>query len=358
MSNHRKPLVLSFALLCSSGLAAQSTWIVDPTGAGNFTSITQANAAASPGDTLVLVGTMPGGDLTKPLHVVAQGATVTSLLHLSTSGPVSIAGGTFLSVIALGTTASIDGISGSLSAQTGSNVVARSCTLQNGAWSQIGVWVAADATVILDDCALRGRDAYALFGSLPSSPGLFVNGHAELRRCTIAGGLPAGWVHGCAAIHLDHGTVELRDCTLTSGAPAPLVSGTGTVLTENTLTGGATPTPATIVVTPGSLPWTTGTSAAPGGTIHVAVDGPAGTLAAMSVSLGMRAPFASPFGDVWLDPLGMVPLVAGITDAAGALPTSIVLPSPLQRGLQLSCQSVVFLPNAIVATAPAVLQLL
>src|SRR5690606_2357026 len=42
------------ALLVAGALAAQSTWIVDQSGAGHFTTLAQAYAAASPGDIVVV----------------------------------------------------------------------------------------------------------------------------------------------------------------------------------------------------------------------------------------------------------------------------------------------------------------
>src|SRR5262245_11385119 len=89
----------------SSALAAQSTWIVDPSGAGNFTNLAAAQTAAAPGDTLILVGTVWAVSLTKTLHLVlTPGAHVSSSMTVSASGPLSISGGTFEDLVLLGTT--------------------------------------------------------------------------------------------------------------------------------------------------------------------------------------------------------------------------------------------------------------
>ena len=53
---HSLPHVL-VALLSTGVLAAQNTWVVDPAGGGNFTTLGAAEAAAAPGDTIRVRGT-------------------------------------------------------------------------------------------------------------------------------------------------------------------------------------------------------------------------------------------------------------------------------------------------------------
>jgi hypothetical protein len=256
---------------------------------------------------------------------------------------------------------SITGVSTALRVDAGSHVVARDCTLQPGAFLFSGARVAAGARANFDNCTFQGRGAYAAFGTVYSTPALQVLGHAQLRDCTLQGGLEfsAPWIYlpGHAAIELA-GSVDLRRCTLTSGgATAPLLFGSGTVQTELTNVVGTTPNPATITVVPATLPWMTGDDAVPGGTMQVAVDGPPATLATISASLDMRTPMASWVGDIWLD-AAYLPLSFGITDGSGSFGISLPMPAQVQRGLHVTFQGLV-IPNggSLVATAPAVLQI-
>lgn len=358
--------VLSLVLL-PMALTAQRTWIVDPAGGGDFLSLDAAHAAATSGDTLLLRGTMPAPPawLTKNLHYVAHNSYVSTAMLIDAPGPLSISGGTFAYLLLNGTTASLDGVSAGIRVQGGSTLAARGCTFPPGTYVTSGAWIEGGARAVFDGCSFRGRDAYAAFGVLLGTPGLLVDGHAELRNCTITGGADfvtgGNTFAGGSAIFLSRmipgsGSVALRDCTLAGGNTQPLVAGSGSVLAQNTVTQGAVPSPASVTIANALLPWTTGSGAAPGGVLQASVDGPAATLAAVYASLGMRSPVAAPGGDVWIDPAFVVVLAVGVTDAGGALQVSLPVPLQVQRGLQLTVQSALALGGGVVATAPAILQ--
>jgi hypothetical protein len=354
----------AFALvLLPCVLAAQSTWIVDPLGTGNFTTLDAAHAAAAPGDTLILRGQMPGMSnyLTKTLHLVGEnGALVYTPLLVSATGPLSVSGGTFDYLVFQGTTASLDGVTSTLKLESGATIAARACTFRNGSYLFKGAVLDPGTRAVFDGCSFKGRDAYAAFGVVLGDAALQVHGRAELRGCTVTGGLhfTSGTfaVPGGPAIDLA-GSVDLRSCVLSSGLGQPLIGGSGIVQAENTVTLGATPSPGSVTIVPALLPWTTGASAVPGGVLQAGIDGPAATLAVLFAGLGMRPPTPLTIGDVWTDPAATVVLVIGVTDPAGALATTVPVPLSIQRGLQLTFQGLV-VPGPIVATAPAILQVL
>ena len=177
-------------VLLSATLAAQNTWIVDPSGTGDFRSLDAAFTAAASGDTLILRGTMPAPSvwLTKNLNFIASGGAVYTALLINAPGPLSFSGGRFEYLLFAGTTASVDGVNGSLRLQSGSTVAARGCTFQLGTYLNSGAAIDTGARAVFDGCSFRGRDAYAAFGVLLGTPGLQVDGRAELRNCTITGG--------------------------------------------------------------------------------------------------------------------------------------------------------------------------
>ena len=362
LTHMNKPL-LPALILCflPAAAIAQSTWVVNPSGGGDFTTIYDAQLAASPGDTLILQGTFPGLMLTKRLHLIADGSFLNDDLIISAPGSLSIHGGSFYGMLINGSVVSLSGVTTTLRVDAGSHVVARDCTFRPASLLFSGARVAAGARANFDSCTFQGRDAYAVFGVLSSTPALQIMGHAQLRDCSLQGGLEfsSPWIAlaGHAAIELT-GSVDLRRCTLTSGgATAPLLWGSGTVRTELTNVVGTTPNPATITVVPATLPWMTGADAVPGGTMQVAVDGPPATLATISASLDMRTPMASWVGDIWLD-AAYLPLSFGITDGSGSFAISLPMPAQVQRGLHVTFQGLV-IPNggSLVATAPAVLQI-
>lgn len=352
--------VLSFALF-PLALAAQRTWVVDPSGAGNFTDLGFAQAAAAPGDTLVLRGLLAGIQLTKALNLVAQsGAFLYTPLTVSTPGPLSVSGGRFELLQFQGTTASLDGVSGAVRLMNGATISARACTLAFTGSLFGGAEVGPGSRAVFDGCSFQGRDAVGMFGSAAGTAALQVGGHAELRGCTMTGGqhFTVGpiFLFGGAAIDLA-GSVDLKNCVLSSGLGRPFIDGAGTVRAENTVTVGAMSSPSSVTITAAQLPWTTGTSAAPGGILHAQIDGPAATLAVLFAGLGMRPPTPLAVGDVWTDPSATLVIAIGVTDPAGALTTTVGLPLQVQSGLQITFQGLVAL-GAIVATAPAILQVL
>lgn len=350
-------LCATLALSCPV-LIAQNVWIVDPTGAGNFTSISAAQVAATPGDTLVIRGTVPGVPLTKSLHVIVESGSIYNTLLVQAPDPLSLRGAIY-SVWVDGGVVSLEHVNTNLRVQHGGVVAARNCAFTHGPVALTAVSLEHGSRGVFDSCSFRGRDAYAVFGVLYGSAGLHVDGRAELRDCTLIGGAEFAastmLVPGGSAIQFS-GSVDLRDCQLSGAVSLPYVNGTGTVRAQNTVTQGAVVLPPTITVVNTDLPWTTGTSAPPGGVLQSRVDGAPGTLALQFASLGMHRPFTDPFGEYWTSPAGTVVLQIGVTDATGSLAYAVNLPSFAPRGLQLTVQSMLA-PNAggLLTSAPAVL---
>lgn len=353
-------LCACIAASCSF-LLAQNVWIVDPAGAGNFTSITAAQNAAVAGDTLVVRGSVPAVALTKSLNVIVESGAVYNTLLVTAPGPLSLHGA-FTDVWVSGGVVSLSNATTNLRVENGGVVSARNCAFWPGQASVSGASIVSGSRGVFDNCTFRGRDAYAVFGVLYGTPALHVDGSAELRDCSLIGGAEfrasSTLIPGAAAIAFT-GSVDLKNCQLSGASSMPFLSGTGTVRAENTATQGAVALPPSVNVVSAALPWTTGTSALPGGVMQCRLDGAPATLALLFASLGMHRPFTDPFGEYWTEPAGTVVLLIGVTDASGSLTFHANMPTFAPRGLQLTFQSMLApSTGGLLTSAPAILQIL
>lgn len=348
------------ATILATGLAAQNTWIVNASGTGHFTSMAAAQNAASPGDTLVLQGSMPAANtLSKTLNIVCDpGASVYGPLHIFAPGALSIHGGQF-EFLHIGSTVSLDSVSTCARITSGNTLAARNCAFYRSGFTFYGAEIQPGGRALFDGCTFTGTGAAGLFGTIASTPAISIGGHAELRGCSVTGGSGFTFMTlnlpGSPAITLA-GSADLRDCQLTHGSNpnGALLTGSGVVRVENTSTLGA---PASITVINTQLPWTRGNSAPQGGVMTATLDGTAFTLAGMYASVGMRSPVPAPFGDVWVDISAVVGLTIGVTDSAGMLSTTIAVPAATPRGLQVTVQSTQVPTNGpFQVTPPALLQ--
>jgi len=356
---------IAFALLATS-LTAQSTWTVDPSGNGDFLSLSAAQTGATIGDTLIVVGAVPGITLTKRLNIVAHGASITTALGIYATGGLSVSGGDFAGITVANATASLDDVTSARLRVTGNGTVsARDCTFYTThaiAVFQPAVAISANGRAVFDGCTFQGADPwiYGVFYPVEGTAGLDCEGHAELRNCNVLSGQTAphpilGAVAGGPSIELS-GTgahVDLKSCVLTAGG-YPQLNGSGSARVENYAISAA----AGVSVVNTNLPWMTGTSDYPGGTLAINVDSTPSTLATISASIGMQPPIATPIGRVWLSHT-FLPVTAGFTDANGELATTIAVPTMVTRGLTVTFQGVVFpTTGGITATAPAILHVL
>lgn len=361
-----------------AALNAQTTWIVDPNGGGNFTDLGAAIAAASHDDTLLIRGGVyPPQIVNKQLHFVGDGPGPTRIdrLHLQPLGPAGIA--SFRDLVVIELRCDHDSIVENVQAAH--------------------VLVSQSATVSLRGC---GLGAGTPFSAIQTSPALMImDANVALNSCTVNGNRSAPWGSHCltgGCVTMNDGRLAITDSTLT-GSPGGPASGcasalpgyalsvwSGTVrLTRSTVTGGSgsgtqsaavfLDTPATLYrdasvvvspsATPGTLepyPGTTANSAPPGAAITATVHGEPSGPAALIAGLGLRAPQPTPLGEAWIDPASYVVLRIGFGDAMGDLAATITLPAAAPMNLPITFQGLTLPATStdLVLGAPVVVQVL
>ncbi|HEX6812857.1 MAG TPA: hypothetical protein VF384_14620 [Planctomycetota bacterium] len=338
-----------FCLLAVSPLVSQTVRVVDPSGGGQYLTVTAAIAASLPGDTiLVRGGVWAGVSIDIPLRIASAGPRPSFLqidfrfYNARPTLPVVITGVDFMFGTIVGA----------------GSVVLEDCTARH-----LGVYDTESLLVV--DATATG------FGIPFPGPSLDLHDtHAAVVSSTIV-----GWT-GQPAIGVDNGSLQAADCTLTGGPgygstpPGPAVRGRGTriALTRSTLAGGGTnPQVAvdvddrsTVAVDPsvvftGSMPQMLekralahleGAGVAAGQRASVQLSGPPRTFAFLALADRATAPAECPFGTLWLDPAGFFATVmTGTTDDTGRTTLAYTMP-PLVCGTPLYFQGLVLPASA------------
>jgi hypothetical protein len=358
------------AVVLSCALAAQSTWIVDASGSGNFLDLPPAIAAAQPGD-LVLVRPGSYSPATIGIGIRVVGAPGAGIVSRLPALPYLV----------------VDGI------PAGQTCVVRGFEF----WNVVLQVRNCRGQVHLEDLAQRSRievqgsSAVSLLrvdaaGGVPLS---VVDSSAVLVLCDLRAGSGLGFPHH--AVVVERSTVLLSQTSLHggfdftgigAGSGVELVSG-GLVVAGDASTviaaGGTRsipmPTPAilarsgTILIDPQvQLAPSFGGMAIAGAaavitaqvpavvaevtaqTLSVHTRATAGDLALVLVGLAPQPVSSTPFGDLWLD-AGSVPLQFQQVPPSGALTTSLPLP-PLPQGLLATFQAVIARGNQVLLSTP------
>jgi hypothetical protein len=361
--------VCAFVLAVCHAVVAQQTLVVDPTGAGQFLTVTAALAAAGPGDTLFVRGGFypVHHHVALPLRIVGDptlpAPDISVVRILPGSGGVSLVNVRVL-FAQIEDDAALDSVNlyGLLEVSAG-NVVMTSC------------WSAALSTprvtggrVVFNDCTFTGRHGYfwgSQWGctSYPADPALGVlGGDVAIANCVFTGGAGGTLCQyqpgpGGPGLRVLGGQVRATRSQFVAGvgagAPPPAVSlqgGTFAFDPSTTFVGAGSPPGMSIY-----LPATDGSSASAGGTITATLQTTPGLAAILVASLGLGAAMPSFAGDVWFDPASHVVLVFGVTDASGQLGASIAVPFGIQSGTAITAQGGAISPTALtVAGTPVV----
>ncbi|MCA8952728.1 MAG: hypothetical protein KDE27_24675 [Planctomycetes bacterium] len=378
-----KTILLLFGLLCTAA-SAQTTWIVDPNGGGNFTDLAPAIAAASPDDTLLVrAGTYVGPyTLDKPLHIVGDGPQLPLIdrIFRPSSAGAELASFRNLKIgrLQFYAAAVLEGVfADTVVVSTGATASLHSCTLGRGATpfgsvnSEAALMIQA-ASVAVSGSTIRGNP-----------------GRALSINCFLLAG-DTVWMNG-GALSIEESVIEGSDSNQVSGCPGWTPAGSGLViyagtvrLTRSSVRGGFdqnnlqteavwldTPAvlrrDASVTFTPstslGSLvvyPATLADGAPPGGSITCTVGSDPNLPAVLVAGLGLRAPVSTAFGPAWLDPTANVILRIGFTDSAGVLSATISLPATAPTNLPLTFQGLVVPTGStdLALGAPAIVQVL
>ncbi len=348
--------------LSAAALGAQQSWIVDPNGTGQFTSLAPAIAASNPGDLILLRG---GGSYSavhlvdKPLQIIGEGPTRSSVQSLVQSGQTvmgtsSYRGFDVQEIRLEQPTTMADLRVRAIAVTNGAVLAAHDCDV-GSSWSTTPWFgpalVVVAGTATLNDCRVRGNLptlANPLFCTHWPSPGLAVQPSSTLTLsdCVVEGGPdttvfcsspPAPPGVGIVA----NGTVRVTRSDIRGGArqngvrvAAVSVGPTGVVLHDAS----ATFDPPSFQPTLEFLPGTVASDALPGQTIFASAVSQPGLPAALIAGLGLRAPTPTGLGEAWVAPNAFVVLAIGLTDGTGKLDSSVVLPPTSPRGLPITFQ--------------------
>lgn len=370
----------------AAAAVAQQTWIVDPSGSGNFTSPAAAIAAASPGDTIRLRG---GGQYTttsftvdKRLAILGEGPARTLVRGFDVvaglNGTVQFAGFDAGSVRSY-SPISCEDLAMSSIVLFSTLASFHRCTI-GGHTNLLGgantgdVGYISQSRATFADCNLHGGVGYSIqtlvCRSVPPAAAIqSTRSDITLSNCVLVGGTGFSWA-ACpgtvapAGLALADfwGTVRITHCSL-SGAldgagvlqPAMAVSFGTQLLVDATTTFQPAFNPGANVFLPGIE----GLTAGPGGTMRCTVTSDPSLAAAMVASLGLRAPTPLPEGPGWIDPGAFVVLRIGFTDPGGRFPVSVPLPTGVPSGLAVTFQGAVLSPAGVLTgSAPVVMQVL
>jgi hypothetical protein len=366
-------------LVLCAGLAAQGgpIFVVDAAGGAgaNYTDLPTAVAAVPDGSTLIVrpgnyaETTIDGKGLTllgEPTFTI-DGVTGTSMTVRNTqpqqkvllsgfasgggygllvvqnaAGPVTIDGTDSLANLIPGVSAFV--IMGS------SQVTIRNCRV-DGSFLANGV-VITSSNVVFEKCTLRGGRGFATQGGLPAFPALAaLQSTVQLVQCTVLGGNGAQAksyvVPAAPAVHMQAtslramGTVvhQLLGGVTPGSSAVAAIAGSGVARVEPQLPFSGTV--AAVSLTRPEMPSLLTDSALPGGFLTASRIGPAGVLAAMTLSL--RAPSTALPGlpdPVWIDPTNFFVEAAAITSPGALFVVQKPVPNvALLRGFEVVWQA-------------------
>lgn len=372
---HLRAAVVAFGLaLGASALPAQQTWIVDPSGTGNFTDLQVAINTAASGDTLLLRG---GG------HYVGN---YTWAKHLALVGeppqrpridyvdlPLAPASSARIMAVDLGSVNSsvpfsLEDVTLDACYVNRTFASLHRCTVAHLVPSALvsGLRVTAGEVVVTDSTLYGGR-AFAW----------------QTLFCHVLGGPPA--------VAVTDGEIWLSDSTLV-GAPPQMVSCSGGLqlapasaaislngasgatawITRSSVTAGSGAaamaissgssfyydvwtqfSPAQTAGTQRFQPATQAQGAPPGGAIICTAATLPGQPAAMAASLGHHPASSFPgiSGSAFIDPGAFVVLGIGFADIFGELSATIPLPATAPRGLSITVQAASTSPAGVLQAA-------
>jgi hypothetical protein len=368
---HRTAALLAFVALITAP-RAQTTWVVDATGAGNFLDLPPAVAAAASGDTiLVRAGTYSGAFYASQGLTILGDSSATTLLtgytmifnlpagsqfamqHFGTAGSWSIdvtqCRGTLLfDDLHLDTTPAPHDYA--IRVWHADRLLVNNCYLRGGPAIQIG-----NSNALLSATQAYGLDARGT-GMYPWAS-VAIEVHSSLlglSRCDVVGGMgtPSQTYSGSPAITLDFTEASITGIgNLIAGGAMPTgvqrqaaVSATlGTLRYDGariTLLGG--------IISTGTMFSTDIPSLATGGlgpnrTLGFDLAGTPGTAGVIMLNL-VGAAIVSPFGLLWLDPALSGVVVTATIPASGRLTYQLVVPQLSGRGVSVVFQGATLHP--------------
>jgi hypothetical protein len=204
------------------------------------------------------------------------------------------------------------------------------------------------STVAMASCSIRGRDgADRFFNYIPNELGAEVDSSTlTLAATTVAAGSAAGQPPARPAIASAGSAITLGvQCVLTaglgSGQASALFGAGGSLLLDPTaqlVPRGAAPVGGSIVVTTARVPTLTAAGAPPGGSVTTSLFSPANDLVLVLASRPMLPLLAPPFGELWLDPLGIFYVAAAYQGAVERWDHSFPIATNATRGLPIALQ--------------------
>lgn len=343
MSPFIRPLVratraLGAPLVIAGALAAQSSWIVDQSGAGHFTTLAQAYAAASPGDLVVVrSGYYYGAAVASVGVTVLCDASVQFDVSFAEFGVRDLpAGQTFAMrggqvarmphfpsdfvVDRCAGAVHFDRVDASSIAITGASTIrdVAHVTLQRCEFADLSV---ERATIALADCRITGQSGPAL--------------RAASTSLSISGGIVHGRL-GTAALELAGGcTVDLAGPAMIDGSPAVLGTSTDHLRHAASVQFRA-PSPPVIrttgSVTPLGLPAVSSDSDRANGVLSIVVSAEPGSLTAVFADTPVAPILRWPLGSLWVRPTApVVDLRLVLANGAYTLTVSVPRVPPAAR---------------------------
>jgi hypothetical protein len=187
--------VLAAHLLLAGALAAQTVYVVDPAGGGDFTTVQPAVDAAADGDVLIVLAKPGAGEIDNAVEIADKSLVILGILPTTFIQPQIGS----LAVVGL---------------SAGKSVIVRGIRMQSS-FDATG----CEGVVLLEDCAVAS--GAVAFGTTPTSV-IQQSSHVVFARCSIDGanGLGSGTTAatGGPGLVVEDSTVALYDCLVTGGS--------------------------------------------------------------------------------------------------------------------------------------------
>ncbi|MCB9882787.1 MAG: hypothetical protein H6834_13435 [Planctomycetes bacterium] len=370
--------VLITALALASAAFAQKTIIVDATGAGDHKTIQAAVDAARDGDRIIVRAgtydlfkivdksvTLLGERLSNVYNFFAQGAS--SIENLSIGKRVTIDGLTFSTTMQ--PALRVDNCNGRVTLRdvriygfpsiynTGRESslyvsASKSVLVQDS--SLIPALYAADSTIAVVKCDIAGFDSLVGHYLVPTTAGLIANNSSiDIAASNVRGGIGNSSYPNATGMLVDSSQISLRDSSSVTGLPAAIASGASSLLLgiNATVTGelkGFTTQKKL------ALPTLTTSPAIQGQNYEIRAHGNNGDFFATFVAAPGNPLPVGDFGSLWLDPVTLVTIGAGVIDTSGSFALQIFAGTDAKWfALALDFQALVGTTNTLRLTNPA-----
>jgi hypothetical protein len=321
--------------LSASLLDAQTTWNVNATGGGSFTTIQAAVQAASNGDIIRVFPTATyDWTLTLNKGLTILGATP----QTSVTGQLNVTGLSTNQTVVIGNFTA----SGSLQVtNTAGPVIVLRTSLSSGTTALLANTA---MRLSLDNCSCNGLGGMSLtncrvtatssfFSAMVRSQGVTASdSHVELSTCSVTGSpgvnTPSYSTAPGEGIGLTRSTLILAHSTVSGGTGPTYLPGYSILMdAASVVTRDVSTSLNYLVVGAGSLAsaergWISGNLAAPGGTSTLLFQGPAGAFGVLAVSLP-AVPQQLPVGLLWLDSSAATTLAVGAMSIFGRVPVPV-----------------------------------